>query len=432
MQTRDAALTDPKALLVKFKAELDRWLLPEDAVREAARAIQKLEAEVENVHTQERLLNTPELRLHAQTALQGYRNAVQGYVAMEQPGLKLFLAILQTYTLPPALRKKIEIAARHYHKSTRVPRRSYGAAGYLRDIDIYERFEDTIGGHLAYAEKAVEVGKEHAETGAVTKLRVGSFTLINTGGFSEEVTETIAGLLKKAEALLRSSGFESVCYGNVPITNKVGRDGIAAFYVIQEDALFVRADAPSDHDTLRTILHELGHRYDFKNLPAQEVRRLYHLLEGQEDTHLQDRKLPAMGEEIITESKKKKTIFEVVGYRPAPGGGMYILLGLKGEPGVVGRTTLEAWHTFKPAQRDPDTTPNYKGFVTNYAKKDEHENFAEMFSFYCLGRLPVLQSVPFEELCFHGKVSLPHGRVDRLACRVALRWFFPPRSVDPG
>ena len=35
---------------------------------------------------------------------------------------------------------------------------------------------------------------------------------------------------------------------------------------------------------------------------------------------------------------------------------------------------------------EDNTVPS--GFVTDYAKKDEQENFAEMVAAYCLGKLP--------------------------------------------
>ena len=89
------------------------------------------------------------------------------------------------------------------------------------------------------------------------------------------------------------------------------------------------------------------------------------------------------------------------------------------DPKWKASVSLEGYLSLKGEEaRDVDENPDYKGFVSEYAKRGgPGENFAEMFAFYCMGRLPVLQSVAFEELCFGG------GSGDIFTARKAFsRW----------
>jgi hypothetical protein len=86
------------------------------------------------------------------------------------------------------------------------------------------------------------------------------------------------------------------------------------------------------------------------------------------------------------------------------------------------RISLEGYLAAKGQNRNVDEEPDYKGFVTDYAKESPAENFAEMFAYYCQGRLPVLQSVAFEELAFGGGSSHPLGQSIFAARRTFARW----------
>jgi hypothetical protein len=63
---------------------------------------------------------------------------------------------------------------------------------------------------------------------------------------------------------------------------------------------------------------------------------------------------------------------------------------------VEAHISLEGWlkKTGKPREIE---SPDYKGYVTDYAKESSGENFAEMFAFYCMKRLPATQKELFED-----------------------------------
>lgn len=56
----------------------------------------------------------------------------------------------------------------------------------------------TLSDSLDVAKEAIKVGKGHSEEGPeATKMKVGDFTLVNTGGFSESVMQTVSILFKR-------------------------------------------------------------------------------------------------------------------------------------------------------------------------------------------------------------------------------------------
>ena len=60
------------------------------------------------------------------------------------------------------------------------------------------------------------------------------------------------------------------------------------------------------------------------------------------------------------------------------------------------RISLEGYYQLKGI--DVRKRPDFKGFITTYAKSDPEENFCEMFAFYCRGDLPNAQAVLFEKV----------------------------------
>lgn len=324
-------------------------------------------------------------------------------------GNKLFLAILQQYALPPALRKKVEMAARTYSKTRHTVRRKPPGQDF-EYIGDFEKLLKVLRLHVDVAKDALAKGKEHAEggddAGAATKVNVGSFTLVNTGGFTSKMMETVADVVKKAADAIRTSGLGKVLYGDILVTNTIMKDPkVLAFYMTANDEMFIRANVKANINTVQTVLHELGHRYQFKFLNDKPgVNRLYRLVAGQENDRERDlqkaMKAPEVGETIVI----KGDLYRVRRVTWDRGGEKVVLEDPNNPRGGYASISLEGYLSHKglapDRTRNFDEAPNYKGFVTNYAKTDPDENFAEMFAFYCLGRLPVMQSVAFEELVF--------------------------------
>jgi hypothetical protein len=422
---RAKSFGDPKSLIAQFQITLDKYLLPEKGLREAR---ELLRGSVWDP-------NNPEHKKAKIVSFEASRNVAKGSTELAEIGRILFLAILQNYSLKPILRKKIEAAAKAYAKAYRPRQKEKSFAGIFAEyIEQYEAYFNAAEQHVAAAREAIKEGKEHSETPAEdvaevsTKMRVGDFTLVNTGGFPEKTMNEVADLTQKASSLLKSSGFGVVCYGNIMVTNSLQANKVLAFYVVAEDELLVRANFKRERDTLRTILHELGHRYQFQFMKGRdaEVEALYHWFDGEESDRFKDKRdelLPKKGDTI--EVKGVTWVATKVIPTANRSGVSYIVhMQSKGDPRITGTIELEGWLAFKGVKLRDLEDPTLRGFVTEYAKRGgSEENFAELFSVYCLGKLRSDYKEAFETLVFGRKKSSSYGvLVDPLVLRVA-KWY---------
>lgn len=411
---------DPKDLLGPFEGVLGQLRTSIPEAEAARKTLETFLADRRSGPSDAPLAFSPAVAEARKTAEQAFYSLAARVNLIVDAGHKLFLAILQKLALAPALRKKVEKASRTYLKRFRVKGKSYGLEREIEYLTIYIKFAGVFFADLAVAKEAIASGKEHSAEGAeATKFKVGGFTLINTGGFSKQVMDTIVEVMTKAETLARSSGLGQVCYGEVQVTNTLSKGNTLAFYLPSKDALFIRANVKGDVDTVRTVLHELGHRYDHKFLKNDHgVEKLYQILSGEEIDYglkLRDKK-PATGE-VWTSPKGDD--YKVLGIERTRGKDMVYMQSVS-NPKATARISLEGFLE----QRDQGTArdldrPDYKGFVSQYAKSGgPTENFAEMFAYYCLSRLPVAQSVPFEALVFGG----PEAATFRFARRILARF----------
>ena len=181
---RAKSFGDPKMLLARFQSTLDKYSLPEKDLRETR---ELLRGSVWDPNNQE----------HKKAKILAYeaaRNVSNGSSELAGVGQPLFLAILQGYSLQPALRRKIEAAAKTYSKAYRPRQKEKSFQGiYAEYIEQYEAYFSAAGQHLTAAREALKEGKEHSETPSedttevATKMKVGDFTLVNTGGFPERL-----------------------------------------------------------------------------------------------------------------------------------------------------------------------------------------------------------------------------------------------------
>lgn len=409
---------DPKELLPLFERAVSTLAdaVPESKIHEAKEA---LESRVQAGTP----VDAKELAIYYDTGYSALFAVKHGQRKVAEPGHQLFLSILQVYALPPALRKKVEIASRLYLKEMN-PRykNKYGAPGILERIQVYEKYRDLLRAHVDIAKEAVAKGKDHAEEGeGSTKLRVGPFTLVNTGGFDSKQMGEVAEVVHKVTAFLQSSGLGEVCYGEVQVTNTISKARVLAFYLIASDELFIRANVKASSDVVRTVLHELGHRYEHKFLKGshRDLEVLYQRLSGQETKRKYDTlksKLPAPGETMVSKGKT----YVVRGTQLDTKWGYKILLNREDDPKATATIGIDGWLEMKgESARDVDADPNYLGFVTDYAKRGgPSENFAEMFAYYCVGKLPAGQKPLFEDLISGKSLS----RLAPMAARVAARF----------
>lgn len=299
----------------------------------------------------------------------------------------VFLALLQKYEIPAALRKKVEGAAKIWAKS-RVQDPKKGA-----ELETFKRLMQMYREHAALIRTVMAQGVDRstATPEQVKTWTAGPFRLLNTGGFDDKTMEDCAQVVEKAVHHLKAKGLGKVCYGDIMISNTVGRSSrILAFYLPSKDEMFVRANLKNvKSDAVHTVLHELAHRLQTKFLSGKrrEINTMYQII-GRHSKDADRDKLQAIldnpeikpkpGDTVV--EPKKGLVFEVdqVVYDT-------VHVHLVEEPKVKAKISLLGYVQMKGIKVD---VPDRSGFVTHYAGKDADENFAEMVAAYCLGDLP--------------------------------------------
>ncbi len=312
----------------------------------------------------------------------------------------LFLAILQQYELPSQTRKTIEAAAKFFARS-RIQRPKPAVA-----LDAYENFMRTLRAFSLAAHDAIAHGKPRAEAGGASgqepllpeKVKAGPFTLINTGGFKDSVLAECAKVVGAAAHQLQSHGLGSVCYGDVLISNTLHTSNVLAFYLVQKDEMFVRANLKGKEGAaIQTVVHELGHRLMYKFLTSKhrEIENIYNTIKSKSsaarsEAIIQVLKDPALtpkpGDTFVSNGEE----YTVTGLDVSARGVSVQLVAKKPPEGLHPGLTLRAKIPLEAYAAQKGILPkvNHSGFVTGYAATDAAENFAEMVAYFCLGRLP--------------------------------------------
>ncbi len=310
-----------------------------------------------------------------------------GFPAIVPRGRRLFLSILQQYALPPKLLKPVQAAAKFWSKSTvavRPDKRNW-MPSFTAYVEAYLKLLDEFHRQISVAEQALEQGKLHSDPDSQTKLPAGPFTVVNTGNFPLEVIEKVVDVVKKAADLMREAGFGKVCYGDILVSNTIGVSGFLAFYMPRSDEMFVRANIPVTSETVRYVCHELAHRLEHQFLKGKEARikSLYDTVKGQDFTAQFTRSTdwPEPGDTVEHEGKKL-TVIRVDAKNKN------VVYHKEGDPPNSRYAThVQYWiQDFKGIP--PHEQKDFKGFVTGYAKKSPGENFAEMISYFAIGKLP--------------------------------------------
>lgn len=341
----------------------------------------------------EHLAPTAKIRSEIRDLMQGY-----WYAYRQREAEELCHALLQQYELPAPIRKKIELASRFWSKSrfvaprTKAPRRS--PEYDLVHLEAYLKLCDEVHAQERVFDEALRVGRRGDDVDAVRKLPAGPFSVVNTGGFDEETMKNVAEIVKKAAGFMQDAGLGKVCYGDVLVSQTISNNrNVLAFYLPAHDEMFVRANLRGDFDTIQTVCHELAHRLSSKFLASKQraIESLYRALKRQEDLALDDPKLrPTIGE-VVSEKGKR---FKVTGV------GIWDNK-IKLEPldeAPLAEGTRATYSTSIAGYHRMKGTAVVTPFVTTYAKRSAEENFAEMTSFYAMGKLPEALKGPLEAI----------------------------------
>jgi hypothetical protein len=318
------------------------------------------------------------------------------FKALQQLGIKnLFLALIQQYELSPTHLKKVEQYSKFYAKS-RLGRKKDAQQA----LDYFPKLLAQYREQLATVKDILANTKVRGEgVDGVRTLDAGSFKVVNTGGFDQATMEKAARIVKEAEKLLRAKGLGKVCYGEILVSNQIAKKRTLAFYMVDSDEMFIRADLQGhESEALKTVLHELGHRLYFKFLRqwARGIRDIYRTLkDGQQASEsdvveavLADPNLkPKPGDSITDPKRKVEFVVEAISYRRSV---CTVNLARKEDPSSKASVPLLTYLDLKGI-KPPEVASTSGGFITPYAGTNYEENFAEMISYLCINELPMNQ-----------------------------------------
>lgn len=173
-------------------------------------------------------------------------------------GLNPVLAVLREYRLTPDERKLLETtAADMQRRSLRGPARGTNLATYRQKV--WDAIRD-YGAAYELVQRMLEGSDDVCEK---NECHVGGcFRVVNTGGFDAATMKLATNLMAEGARLVSEAGFPEVCYGDAYVTQRVSRENVLAFYMQDEDRMYVRAKPKKGEEALavETIVHELGHR----------------------------------------------------------------------------------------------------------------------------------------------------------------------------
>lgn len=325
------------------------------------------------------------------TPYRGVARINSTFTVIKQLGFSsIFLNILKGFQLDKADRKVIEQAAKQFAKTRQ------GKVPVEKIKEVYPAYMANLRAVSAVCHRVLAQNKHHKdETGTATSetvIKAGPFNLINTGGFSEKAMEEAARVCIEAARRLTAQGLGRVCYGDIQVTNTVGRSTrVLAFYMVKSDEMYVRANLKGKAGpACESVMHELGHRLQFKFLSGkkQEIDSIYRTLDDKDDTTIS-----AVRRNPELHPKPGDTISDSAGVITATGmyrdlaGNAFVLAEQKSKKFKV---ALGDWLKYK-----------HTSFVSTYARTSPEENFAEMVASLGMGTLPKDQEAMLSSITGH-------------------------------
>lgn len=420
------AIVDPKEALAKFRVRVDVFCQREEFAKqqipifkEFAEALQQAAQDPrqgdEKYEKSRALSNSLDPGARDRGSIKWDMQGGWWFREAKNIARPLFWALIQLYALPPQLQRSIESASKFWSKERKNFRPKNTVSPDIEILTAYLKLCAELQDQVANVEAAIVKGVLHSDPAQAAKTRfpVGKFTVVNTGGFNDETMRRSVEVVSQAEKAMTNAGLGKACYGDALISKHIrAKKTIVAFYLPSSDEFFVRADVPEGSDTVRHVCHELAHRLEHKFLSNKRsaMISLYNHLKGEDEEReeVPYDAYPRVGEEYTTtgpwaaRDPGKKVRVKGVSYRKKTV--QYFVLD---KDGATGNSYFEVpiqawWVQFRGQNLEVPKKPLVLGrFVTGYAKSGgPFENFAEMVSFYALGKLPELQIKPLEDILF--------------------------------
>lgn len=229
----------------------------------------------------------------------------------------------------------------------------------------------------------------------------GPFVVENRFGYRPEEYEESLTVLDQAAGKIQKAGFGSILYGDIIlVTSKQGgiRLGWAGLYRPEQDHIVLNVEAKHRYDDVFTLVHELGHRHWYKGLTGAQRVAYEHL-------YAQGGGLPLEAREDMWQALVKAEFSpkRAVGYLRDKSLGDTLQAYTKAR---FDRTPQkELWNTYQKGgapwmeknfirPRDAYVFVERTKVVTvsDYARTNVKEDYAETFAHYVLG-MPIPDEV---------------------------------------
>lgn len=280
--------------------------------------------------------------------------------------------VVETRAIPPAKVKAVEMAARLFLTAARDPKDH--AVWWEKN----EKHARLLLEALSWPEK-MEGGD-----GVQEKVTVGPFVMHNTLHLADEKLASTISVVEKATLRIRSSNgkLAKVLYGDVFVVGKISQSRDLAWYYINDDSLYLRL--MSGLTEVRSLCHELGHRYWYKFLQGDAQRQWRTTYYVMKNTNVPKVELPKVGEPLGVSVKGHTEMPIVESYGFVRGTRVINLVG----GGAVSVSGIFGFLEEKAVATK---------FPTPYAATKAEEYFAECFADYVGGTLAPEHVKLFEE-----------------------------------
>ncbi len=226
----------------------------------------------------------------------------------------------------------------------------------------------------------------------------GSFKIINRFGYRPEEYEAALQVFDKAADKLRSKGFGDLLYGDVHLvggSEGKGRKGWAGMYRAATDDILLNAEAAHRFDDVFTMVHEFGHRQWYKKLSGGQQEAYEDHYSGKAGIDLAARQdmwqalvkgdfsprkaLPYLKDPSLEEAFLSWFKYVYSGSRGGMSQKDLLSAYQRGEPWLENNFVRPKTRYVFPADETETVT------VSQYARTNVKEDFAETFAHYVLG-----------------------------------------------
>ena len=287
-------------------------------------------------------------------------------------GSQLAEWVLETREIPPGKAKAVELSTRVFISATRKP------SDVISWWEKNEKYVRLLNEALTWPEK-----RENGDTETPQILNVGSFVVHNTILASGTTLESVKGVIKEAESVVSGSPFSKVLYGPVYVVGKIEQAKTLAWYKQSTDDIYVRAFPNVNHNEIRSLVHELGHRWWFKFMSTaakRAITRWYQDLDSSTEIPLSQ-----VGDKLPVPLK---------GYKDPPT--ITKINWDRYEIDVGGSVKIDVVNKILKGIR---------GYPTPYSATNNEEFFAELFCMYLLGTLQPKFLEVFQKIMIDGNLE---------------------------